>query len=93
MLRECCAAVGEVPDDLRLPLEHLIVSHHGRREWGSPIEPSTPEAFVLHLIDNLDSKLNQLRGLHPGDGELQFVRALGRTIYLGRPEKPETPES
>ncbi len=89
MLRECCAALDEMPEDLRLHLEHLIVSHHGRREWGSPIEPSTPEAFVLHQIDNLDSKLNQLRDLHPGDGELQYVRALGRTIYLGRPEKAD----
>ncbi len=87
MVRECCGAV-ELPDDLRLHLEHLVVSHHGRREWGSPIEPSTPEAFVLHLIDNLDSKLNQLRSLHPADGDLQYVRALGRTIYLGKPEKP-----
>lgn len=92
MLRECSAA-GEVPSDLQLHLEHLIVSHHGRQEWGSPIEPSTPEAFVLHLIDNLDSKLNQLRGLHPADGELQYVRALGRTIYLGRPESPESTET
>ena len=86
MLRECCTAC-ETPEELRLHLEHLIVSHHGRREWGSPVEPSTPEAFVLHLIDNLDSKLNQLRDLQPKDGELQYVRALGRTIYLGRPEK------
>ncbi len=89
MLRECCAAIESMPSDLQLLLEHLVASHHGRREWGSPIEPSTPEAFVLHLIDNLDSKLNQLRGLHPADGDLQYVRALGRTIYLGRPDKPE----
>ncbi len=89
MLRECLAAIESMPSDLQLHLEHLVTSHHGRREWGSPIEPSTPEAFVLHLIDNLDSKLNQLRSLHPADGDLQYVRALGRTIYLGRPEKPE----
>ncbi len=88
MLRECCAAIEGMPADLQLHIEHLIVSHHGRREWGSPIEPSTPEAFVLHLIDNLDSKLNQLRGLRREDGDLQFVRPLGRTIYLGRPPKP-----
>ncbi len=93
MLRECCAAVPGMPGDLRLLLEHLIVSHHGRREWGTPIEPSTPEAFVLHLIDNLDSKLNQLRALRREDGDLQFVRPLGRTIYLGRPPKPEEPDS
>ena len=86
MVRECCAAADDIPGDLQRHLEHLVVSHHGRREWGSPIEPSTPEAFVLHLIDNLDSKLNQLRGLRLEDGELQYVKALGRTIYLGRPE-------
>ncbi len=89
MLRECCAAVDQVSDDLRLHLEHLVVSHHGRREWGSPIEPSTPEAFVLHLIDNLDSKLNQRRDLPPTEGDLQYDKALGRTIYLGKPDKPE----
>ncbi len=93
MLRECCAAVEGFPEDLRLHLEHLVVSHHGRREWGSPIEPSTPEAFVLHLIDNLDSKLNQLRGLARGGAEgMHYVKTLGRTIYFGRPAKPEGSE-
>ena len=88
MLHECCAAVeasaGErVPDNLRLHLEHLIVSHHGRREYGSPIEPSTPEALVLHFIDNLDSKLNQLSGIRRSGVEgLHYVKALGRSVYL-----------
>ena len=93
LVRECCAEVEGFPKDLRLHLEHLVVSHHGRREWGSPIEPSTPEAFVLHLIDNLDSKLNQLRGLAQDGAEgMQYVKTLGRTMYFGRPAKPSAVE-
>ncbi|MCP4337619.1 MAG: HD domain-containing protein [Desulfobulbaceae bacterium] len=38
-------------------LEHLIVSHHGTREFGSPVLPATPEAFLVHYMDNLDSKI------------------------------------
>lgn len=87
MLRECCAAVPEMPADLELHLEHLVVSHHGRREFGSPVEPSTPEAFLLHLIDNLDSKLNQLRGHRRAGVEgMYYVKALGRSVYFDSPD-------
>ncbi len=89
MLHECCAAVENLPRELRLHLEHLIVSHHGRREYGSPIEPSTPEAFALHLIDNLDSKMLQLRGLsRSGIEGMHYVKPLGRSVYFDRPAKP-----
>ncbi len=44
-------------EDVRLHLLHLIGSHHGQKELGSPVEPKTPEAMALHYIDNLDSKL------------------------------------
>ncbi len=93
MLHECCAAVEGIADELRCQLEHLIVSHHGRREYGSPIEPSTPEAFVLHFIDNLDSKLAQLRELRDsGISGMHYVKPLGRSIYFesaGEPPKGE----
>lgn len=93
MLRECCAKVDGIPANLQLHLEHLIVSHHGRREYGSPIEPSTPEAFVLHFIDNLDSKLNQLRGLRRSGAEgVVYVKALGRSVYFEPSETEETSE-
>ena len=45
------------PDELRLQLEHLIVSHHGQQEFGSPRIPVTLEAVALHHIDNLDAKI------------------------------------
>ena len=44
-------------EDVRFHLLHLIGSHHGQKELGSPVEPKTPEAMALHYIDNLDSKL------------------------------------
>src|SRR5437773_1432543 len=44
-------------EDVRLHLLHLIGSHHGQKELGSPVEPKPPEAMALHYIDNLDSKL------------------------------------
>jgi 3'-5' exoribonuclease len=42
---------------VRVHLLHLVIAHHGEREFGSPVEPKTPEAWALHLIDNLDAKL------------------------------------
>ncbi len=44
-------------EQVRLHLLHLIVSHHGTNEFGSPVVPKTPEAIALHQIDNLDAKL------------------------------------
>jgi 3'-5' exoribonuclease len=44
-------------EDVRMHLLHLIASHHGEKELGSPVFPKTPEAMTLHYIDNLDAKL------------------------------------
>jgi 3'-5' exoribonuclease len=48
-------------EQLRLHLLHLVASHHGELQFGSPVEPRTPEAMALHYIDNLDAKLEMLR--------------------------------
>ena len=47
------------PEDLEWKLRHLILSHHGRKEYGSPVEPQIPEAELLHLIDFLDAKYKE----------------------------------
>jgi 3'-5' exoribonuclease len=44
-------------EDVRLHLLHLIASHHGEPQFGSPVYPKTPEAVVLHHVDNIDAKL------------------------------------
>ena len=44
-------------EDVRVHLLHLVASHHGEKQLGSPVEPRTPEAMALHYIDNLDARL------------------------------------
>ncbi len=54
----------------RLHLLHLIGSHHGQFEFGSPVLPRTPEAFALHYIDNLDAKMEMLRDAYVQASEI-----------------------
>jgi 3'-5' exoribonuclease len=49
------------PDALKTVLEHLIISHHGEYEFGSPKLPMFPEALMLHYLDDLDSKMESMR--------------------------------
>jgi len=59
-------AMDEVGDEnleyLRDEVTHVILSHHGRREWRSPVQPSTREAWILHLSDSLSARLDDLKG-------------------------------
>ena len=81
LLRQSIAEVGGFPDDLRLHLEHIVLSHQGRLEYRAAVEPMTAEALVVHFIDDLDSKINQLRDLD-GAGDIpQYLRGLGRWVY------------
>ncbi len=84
LLRERCAAIEDFPADLRLHLEHLVLSHQGRQEFGSPVVPMTAEALALNAIDDLDSKLAQLRQAALGASELPYLKPLGRYVYLPR---------
>jgi 3'-5' exoribonuclease len=83
LVRELAAAVPDFPADLLLHLEHLVLSHQGRQEFGSPVVPSTAEAIALHAVDDLDSKLALLRQLGESQRGFQFVRSLERFVWLG----------
>jgi 3'-5' exoribonuclease len=61
MLTEKLAGLPDFPPRLRTLVEHLIVSHHGELEYGSPKTPLFPEAMLLHHLDNLDSKMECMR--------------------------------
>lgn len=61
MVREKRMAIPEFPAPLAVLVEHLILSHHGSHEFGSPALPQFPEALVLHCIDDLDSKMAAMR--------------------------------
>ncbi len=68
-------------------LLHMILSHHGHKEFGSPVLPMTEEALVLHLIDDLDAKLNFLQGLkeeNPTDDYnwTKYQSLLERSFFL-----------
>ena len=71
-LPEAAAWDGLKPsaEDTRLHLLHLIGSHHGEHQFGSPVLPRTPEAFALHYIDNLDAKLEMIREAYKESQEI-----------------------
>jgi 3'-5' exoribonuclease len=61
MLSDKLRAFPEFPNDLRVLLEHMILSHHGKLEFGSPKVPLFPEALLLHYLDDMDSKMECMR--------------------------------
>ena len=61
MVREALREHPDVPRELALELEHLILSHHGAKELGSPVVPMTVEAFILAAADDLDAKMQQVQ--------------------------------
>lgn len=88
LVREAMNGISGFPAELRSQVEHLVASHHGTREYGSPTEPKTIEAFILAAVDELDAKLNQVRRAvndDPGDGEFTaWNKRLARVLYKGR---------
>ena len=88
MVQEACAAIPGFPDALRAEVLHLIVSHHGERSLGSPIEPLSIEAFILSAVDDLDARVNQVRRAVAADesaGEFTaYQPRLGRVLWKGR---------
>ena len=71
-----------------LELEHIIISHHGEQELGSPVVPKTPEALVVHFIENMDSKIARMmeiaKSSENGKEWSDYDRGLGRRIFLNR---------
>lgn len=82
-------ALGEsLPEEQVLRIKHMIVSHHGTYEFGSPKLPMTPEAIFLHHLDNLDAKVNEFQSLIVSDPNTEahwtpFNANLGRKLFKG----------
>lgn len=87
MLDEKLKEVKGLPAETVLLLKHLIVGHHGQRDWGSPQEPKTLEAVVLHYLDNLDAKiygyLAATESASPSDHWTAYRRMFGGSVYKG----------
>ena len=86
-LDEFLRGMTDFPEELALRLRHMVLSHHGSRENGSPVVPMTVEALLLNYVDNMDA---QVRGAlmtiekNSGDGRwTEYVRLLDRFIYRG----------
>jgi 3'-5' exoribonuclease len=86
-----------IPDSelVRLHLIHLVAAHHGEKQLGSPVEPKTPEAMALHLIDNLDAKLEMMSnayqvGKRLGQDVIERVRPLPTNVVTPLPAFAES---
>lgn len=75
----------EIEGEEVIVLQHLVLSHHGKAEWGSPKPPMIKEAEILHYIDNLDAKMNMLdRALEhvkPGEFSERIFPLDNRSFY------------
>jgi 3'-5' exoribonuclease len=107
MLQEKLANLPAFPPELKILIEHLIISHHGQYDFGSPKLPMFPEALMLHYLDDLDSKMESMRAhfAHEAGSEgawTGFNPSLGRSLlntekFLAKkstanPEPPSTSE-
>ncbi len=80
--------IEDFPEDLALMLRHILLSHHGVLEYGSPKRPKTVEALIVNYIDDLDAKINAFREyIDDSDDDsnwTSFHRLLERFIYKGK---------
>jgi 3'-5' exoribonuclease len=87
MVSEAIRQIADFPEDLALPLQHMVLSHHGRYEWGSPRRPMTIEAIALHHLENLSAQVNRFALLiekrPQGEEWTKYDRLLKRQLYSG----------
>jgi 3'-5' exoribonuclease len=96
LVREAASKIDGFPLETLLLLEHAILAHHGKREFGAPVIPSTVEALLVSYLDELDAKMNiaaRERLLCRSEGEFtDKVFALdNRRLYKGIPREPLAP--
>jgi 3'-5' exoribonuclease len=82
------SAIGDFSKSRENEILHLIVSHHGRYEWGAARRPKSLEAIALHHLDNLDAQVNRFkllleRAREEGKPWTDYDRLLGRMLYIG----------
>jgi 3'-5' exoribonuclease len=82
MLHEKIAQLPDFPGEYKVLLEHLIISHHGKYEFGSPKMPRFPEALMLHYLDDLDSKMESMRAHFERENQSEW------TSYNASLERP-----
>jgi 3'-5' exoribonuclease len=102
MMSDKLRAFPDFPPQLRNLLEHIILSHHGQLEFGSPKTPAFPEALLFHYLDDMDSKMECMRALlskepqaeglfTPWSSALERI-TLRKDRYLACPPSKSSPE-
>jgi 3'-5' exoribonuclease len=95
IVREEATALGFPDEDLLRELEHIIISHHGSEEYGSPVLPKTPEALLVYYLDELDAKLHMARHhleIDANEGEFTTWHYLmARRFYKGKNLREKAP--
>jgi 3'-5' exoribonuclease len=89
MVREKVLALQPFPERLRILVEHMILAHHGKYEFGSPKLPMTPEAMLLSAMDDLEAKFSALRREFAGaesagkkaEETTEWVRSMDRNLF------------
>lgn len=74
-----------IPEDLQEKLYHMVLSHHGTNEWGSPVLPAFREAVVFHFLDQIDAKLAAITAAEKiagADEDMTYVKGLGANVVL-----------
>ena len=97
---EAAKLTGEpFPTELLLRVKHMILSHHGQLDFGSPVVPMTPEAIFLATLDNLDAKVNTFtrdirEDRNAASAWTPYSQSLQRRLFKGRaPGDTETDDS
>jgi 3'-5' exoribonuclease len=101
MIERKMAELPNFPTELRVLISHLVLSHHGRYEFGSPKLPMIPEAVLLHYLDDMDAKMQTMRNEFArnvaagrgADEVTEWVRSMERPLlntsaYLEKGQKP-----
>ena len=80
--------IDSFPPELLVKLRHILLAHHGQREYGSPVVPQTPEAFILNFVDETDSKMGAIERIRTktGSGWSEYVKLLDRMLYFDEKE-------
>ncbi|PKN52814.1 MAG: HD family phosphohydrolase [Deltaproteobacteria bacterium HGW-Deltaproteobacteria-13] len=94
MINKKIAVIPDFPGQLALELRHIILSHHGEFEFGSPKRPKTLEALVVHYIDDLDAKFNAFQtfiadSTNPDSDWTSYNRLLERYLYKKNSGEPK----
>jgi len=91
MVEERIAQIKGFPKELAMLMKHLMISHHGQYEWGSPKRPKTLEATILYYLDDLDAKVSGIKEFmdkgEEGAKWTDFHRIFDRFFYKGEGEE------